>query len=286
MAVDLLTSYRTKVISPTMEESSVEEAASACLQSMEKLLKLLSQQHDHQFNLKSAEIECRSVTDVAVTKFRRMISLLGRTRTGHARFRRSPLPSSPQISNTHERFHVTEKKNESDKRSPLPPRPHPHHHRPISATNSLVSSLTCDTDKRPLCSSLKRKCSLKSENGSSKCGEAAENCDCSKRRKLRVKKTVRVPVISSKTTDVPSDEFLWRKYGQKPIKGSPYPRGYYRCSHMKGCPARKHVERAMDDPAMLVVTYEGEHNHAHSVSGSTTLVVDSSLNVPKEKQNE
>lgn len=39
-------------------------------------------------------------------------------------------------------------------------------------------------------------------------------------------------------------------------------RGYYKCSTIRGCPARKHVERAPDDPAMLIVTYEGEHRHA------------------------
>lgn len=38
-------------------------------------------------------------------------------------------------------------------------------------------------------------------------------------------------------------------------------RGYYRCSAVKGCPARKKVERARDDPAMLVVTYDGDHRH-------------------------
>ena len=113
-------------------------------------------------------------------------------------------------------------------------------------------------------------------------------------RKNRVKKTVRVPAISSKIADIPPDEYSWRKYGQKPIKGSPYPRwvmlilsrtfcwlssqrlvlwrwffflffvirGYYKCSTVRGCPARKHVERAPDDPAMLIVTYEGEHRHA------------------------
>ncbi|KMS99408.1 hypothetical protein BVRB_2g045310 [Beta vulgaris subsp. vulgaris] len=88
-------------------------------------------------------------------------------------------------------------------------------------------------------------------------------CHCSsKRKKLRVKKTIRVPAISSKTADIPADDFSWRKYGQKPIKGSPYPRGYYKCSTVRGCPARKHVERATDDPTMLIVTYEGEHRHS------------------------
>ncbi|KAL8158505.1 hypothetical protein V2J09_000042 [Rumex salicifolius] len=60
----------------------------------------------------------------------------------------------------------------------------------------------------------------------------------------------------------PSDSWAWRKYGQKPIKGSPFPRGYYRCSSSKGCPARKQVERSHVDPTMLVVTYAGDHNHS------------------------
>lgn len=58
-----------------------------------------------------------------------------------------------------------------------------------------------------------------------------------------------------------SDMWSWRKYGQKPIKGSPYPRGYYRCSTSKGCMARKQVERNRSDPGMFIVTYTNEHNH-------------------------
>jgi hypothetical protein len=40
---------------------------------------------------------------------------------------------------------------------------------------------------------------------------------------------------------------------------------------MKGCPAKKHVERALDDPRMLIVTYEGEHNHPQSVAKKPPL---------------
>ncbi|KAL7159612.1 hypothetical protein ABFS83_01G039800 [Erythranthe nasuta] len=95
----------------------------------------------------------------------------------------------------------------------------------------------------------------------------SSRCHC-KKRKSRVKNTIRVPAISSKVADIPSDEYSWRKYGQKPIKGSPYPRGYYKCSTVRGCPARKHVERATDDPAMLIVTYEGEHRHTTTQGGA------------------
>ncbi|XP_073158849.1 probable WRKY transcription factor 11 [Henckelia pumila] len=102
-----------------------------------------------------------------------------------------------------------------------------------------------------------------SENFSGKISGSGR-CHCEK-RKLRVKKTIRVPAISSKVADIPADEYSWRKYGQKPIKGSPFPRGYYRCSTVRDCPARKHVERANDDPKMLIVTYEGEHRHVQGV---------------------
>ncbi|XP_055812675.1 probable WRKY transcription factor 11 [Solanum dulcamara] len=99
-----------------------------------------------------------------------------------------------------------------------------------------------------------------SENISGSKSTGSGKCHC-KKRKFRPKKVIRIPAISSRIADIPADEFSWRKYGQKPIKGSAYPRGYYKCSSLRGCPARKHVERAMDDPTMLIVTYEGEHCH-------------------------
>ena len=41
-----------------------------------------------------------------------------------------------------------------------------------------------------------------------------------------------------------------------------FSRSYYKCSSIRGCTARKHVERCLEDPTMLVVTYEGDHNHS------------------------
>ncbi|KAJ3692211.1 hypothetical protein LUZ60_012561 [Juncus effusus] len=78
----------------------------------------------------------------------------------------------------------------------------------------------------------------------------------SKRRKNQQKVVCQVPADG-----LSSDMWAWRKYGQKPIKGSPYPRGYYRCSSSKGCLARKQVERSRTDPGMFIITYTAEHNH-------------------------
>ncbi|CAK7355821.1 unnamed protein product [Dovyalis caffra] len=108
----------------------------------------------------------------------------------------------------------------------------------------------------------KSRSGVKSDETGSKRLASTGGCHCSKRRKLRIKKIIKVPALSTKLSDIPPDDHSWRKYGQKPIKGSPNPRSYYKCSSIRGCPARKHVERSLEDPTMLVVTYEGEHTHS------------------------
>ncbi|KAL4586103.1 hypothetical protein LXL04_010734 [Taraxacum kok-saghyz] len=96
-----------------------------------------------------------------------------------------------------------------------------------------------------------------------------------KKRKNQIKKVCQVPAEGSS-----SDLWSWRKYGQKPIKGSPYPRGYYRCSTSKGCMARKQVERNRSDPGMLIITYTGEHSHPAPTTQRNSLTAGSSRNKP------
>ncbi|KAL6603996.1 hypothetical protein ACP70R_044357 [Stipagrostis hirtigluma subsp. patula] len=98
-------------------------------------------------------------------------------------------------------------------------------------------------------------------------------------RTARSKRKSKKSQVSKEVTRVPAgapapDPWAWRKYGQKPIKGSPYPRGYYRCSTDKDCKARKQVERCRTDPTTLIVTYTGEHSHPvplhrNSLAGTT-----------------
>nr|AYU71098.1 transcription factor WRKY35 [Lilium regale]QIL87952.1 putative WRKY transcription factor 14 [Lilium longiflorum] len=86
-----------------------------------------------------------------------------------------------------------------------------------------------------------------------------------KKRKMVDSTVVRVRVGGDggkqKGEGPPSDSWSWRKYGQKPIKGSPYPRGYYKCSTSKGCSAKKQVEKCRTDASVLIITYTSSHNH-------------------------
>ncbi|CAL4901314.1 unnamed protein product [Urochloa decumbens] len=57
------------------------------------------------------------------------------------------------------------------------------------------------------------------------------------------------------------DGFIWRKYGQKDIHGSKYPRLYFRCTYKEdhGCMARRQVQQSEADPSVYLINYFGEH---------------------------
>lgn len=69
------------------------------------------------------------------------------------------------------------------------------------------------------------------------------------------------------------DGYNWRKYGQKQVKGSEYPRSYYKCTH-PNCQVKKKVERSHDGQITEII-YKGAHNHVkpqpnrRAVLGST-----------------
>ncbi|XP_071734362.1 probable WRKY transcription factor 54 [Rutidosis leptorrhynchoides] len=57
------------------------------------------------------------------------------------------------------------------------------------------------------------------------------------------------------------DAYQWRKYGQKEILNSKYPRCYFRCTHkhVHGCKAVKQVQQLDDESNMFNITYFGYH---------------------------
>ncbi|PKU70434.1 probable WRKY transcription factor 2 [Dendrobium catenatum] len=58
------------------------------------------------------------------------------------------------------------------------------------------------------------------------------------------------------------DGYNWRKYGQKQVKGSEFPRSYYKCTY-PNCEVKKKVELSQDGHATEII-YKGTHNHLKS----------------------
>ncbi|KAF8082180.1 hypothetical protein N665_0845s0038 [Sinapis alba] len=56
------------------------------------------------------------------------------------------------------------------------------------------------------------------------------------------------------------DGYNWRKYGQKLVKGSEYPRSYYKCTH-PNCEVKKKVERSREGNITEII-YVKAHNHS------------------------
>ncbi|XP_076955854.1 WRKY transcription factor WRKY51-like [Bidens hawaiensis] len=97
-------------------------------------------------------------------------------------------------------------------------------------------------------------------SGREKHSVSGSACHCCKRRKTGSKREVRrIPIIGSKVESIPADDYSWKKYGEKKVDGSPFPRVYYKCNSAQGCPAKKRIELALTDSKVLIVTYDREH---------------------------
>ncbi|KAL1085212.1 hypothetical protein V6Z11_D08G035100 [Gossypium hirsutum] len=82
------------------------------------------------------------------------------------------------------------------------------------------------------------------------------------------------------------DGYNWRKYGQKQVKGSEYPRSYYKCTHPT-CQVKKKVERSHEGHITEII-YKGAHNHPkpppnrRSSIGSSNPLIDVQLELPEQ----
>ncbi|XP_073146018.1 WRKY DNA-binding transcription factor 70-like [Henckelia pumila] len=93
--------------------------------------------------------------------------------------------------------------------------------------------------------------------GSTSSGEGTKKMVKDRRGCYKRKRTSDSWMKESHTVE---DGCAWRKYGQKHILHSKYPRCYYRCTHKssQGCKAKKQVQKIKEDP-LYQITYFSHH---------------------------
>lgn len=180
--------------------------------------------------------------------------------------------------------------------------------RSFTQTLSMLSSGTtsCDDHEKNL-QQQANSCNVNSDDhhrrsedsGESKKRPAVKD-SVSKRGCYKRKKNSQTWTVVSSTIN---DHHAWRKYGQKEILNTKYPRSYFRCTHkyVQGCRATKQVQRRDDDPQKYDITYIGRHccrdiisfpqiaaenyepNWSSTISTGGSLVVSSSSSIPTEE---
>ncbi|KAG6416807.1 hypothetical protein SASPL_124247 [Salvia splendens] len=85
-------------------------------------------------------------------------------------------------------------------------------------------------------------------------------CSKAKEKEGKKQRQARFAFMTKSEVENLEDGYRWRKYGQKAVKNSPFPRSYYRCTSQK-CIVKKRIERSYQDPTVVITTYEGQHNH-------------------------
>ncbi|XP_009776873.1 WRKY transcription factor 71 [Nicotiana tabacum] len=124
--------------------------------------------------------------------------------------------------------------------------------------NSLVSSSSSEAGGEEDSSKSKKDLQAKDqcEDGDDKSKKVSK----AKKKGEKKQKEPRFAFMTKSEIDNLEDGYRWRKYGQKAVKNSPFPRSYYRCTSQK-CSVKKRVERSYEDPSVVITTYEGQHNH-------------------------
>ncbi|ONK62666.1 uncharacterized protein A4U43_C07F6710 [Asparagus officinalis] len=95
--------------------------------------------------------------------------------------------------------------------------------------------------------------------GSESCGKKRRSGAVGRGGFRKRKQASQWRTVLSKTC---TDDYSWRKYGQKVIHSSKFPRSYFRCTHKydQGCQAIKQVQVSENDPSNFLMTYIGEHS--------------------------
>nr|WRI02164.1 WRKY transcription factor 71 [Paeonia ostii] len=112
-------------------------------------------------------------------------------------------------------------------------------------------------------------------------GEVIKKVIKPKKKGEKRQREPRFAFMTKSEVDHLEDGYRWRKYGQKAVKNSPYPRSYYRCTTQK-CSVKKRVERSFQDPSIVITTYEGKHNHQipTTLRGNSSHMLPTSLLTP------